>query len=148
VARAGDAAARDGAVAAAAADAFWQPWSPERVEQLRGADRPVFVNFTADWCLSCQVNERVVFASDEVKKLFDAHGVAALKADWTNEDPRIAETLASFGRDGVPLYVFYPTGGASPRILPQVPTHGALREAFAAGATPRQADREKEKTES
>ena len=117
---------------AVAPSEFWQPWTPERVAALQASGRPAFVNFTADWCLSCQVNERVVFASASVRELFETHDVTALKADWTNEDPRIAEALAAFGRDGIPLYVFYPMGGEAPRILPQVPTHGVLRDAFAA----------------
>jgi thiol:disulfide interchange protein DsbD len=111
--------------------AFWQPWSPERVESLRAEGKPVFVNFTAEWCLSCQVNERVLFSSESVRELFRSYGVVALEADWTNEDARIAETLGSFGRDGVPLYVFYPSTGGAPRILPQVPTQASLKEAFA-----------------
>jgi thiol:disulfide interchange protein DsbD len=127
--------ALDAGEAVAETDAFWQAWSPERVESLRGQGRSVFVNFTADWCLSCQVNERVVFASEDVRDLFRAHDVTALKADWTNEDARIADTLASFGRDGIPLYVYYPADGGTPRVLPQVPTHGSLREAFASAAS-------------
>jgi thiol:disulfide interchange protein DsbD len=115
----------------AVASAFWEPWSPERVAKLRAEGKPVFVNFTAEWCLSCQVNERVVFATDAVRELFRNYGVVALEADWTNEDARIAETLAGFGRDGVPLYVFYPPGVAEPVVLPQVPTQASLRDAFA-----------------
>jgi len=132
----------------ARADGFWQPWSPERVEQLRSAGHPVFVNFTADWCLSCQVNARVVFASRDVRDLFRTNDVVALKADWTNEDARIAETLASFGRDGVPLYVFYPAGGGPPRVLPQVPTSRVLAETFAGAQASRQAEFAQEKQRS
>ena len=127
------------------ADRFWQPWSPERLETLRAEGKPVFVNFTADWCLTCQVNERVVFSSSAVRDLFRSYGVVALEADWTNEDARIAQTLSAFGRDGVPLYVFYPSDGGAPRILPQVPTQASLREAFAASPQPRAPDPTKEK---
>jgi len=125
-------AVRSPVPAGAEADEFWAAWSPERVSELRSAGTPVFVNFTADWCLSCQVNERVVFASDGVRDLFRRYGVAALKADWTNEDERISRALADFGREGVPLYVLYPgRSGTAPHVLPQVPTHSALAEAFA-----------------
>jgi thiol:disulfide interchange protein DsbD len=116
-------------------EGVWGSWSPERVAALQADGRPVFVNFTADWCLSCQVNERTVFSTAGVRELFQTYDVRALKADWTNKDDRIAKTLAAFGRDGVPLYVFYPAGGdAEPQILPQLPTESALRAAFASGS--------------
>jgi thiol:disulfide interchange protein DsbD len=123
------------ASAGRAEEGFWGSWSPERVAALQADGRPVFVNFTADWCLSCQVNERTVFSTAGVRELFQTYDVRALKADWTNKDDRIAKTLAAFGRDGVPLYVFYPAGGdAEPQILPQLPTESALRAAFASSS--------------
>jgi thiol:disulfide interchange protein len=85
----------------------WQTFSPELVAQLRSEKKPVFIDFTAAWCLSCQVNEKVAFGSEEVQKAFAAKGIAALKADWTNKDEVIAKELAKFGRNSVPLYVLY-----------------------------------------
>jgi thiol:disulfide interchange protein len=112
-------------------DSFWQPWSAKRVAELRAEGRGVFVNFTAAWCLTCQVNERAIFARSDVRELFDHYRVAALEADWTNENAEIAQTLAGFGRDGIPLYVFYPArGDLPPVVLPQVPSHENLENAF------------------
>lgn len=108
-------------VRAAAADEFWQPWAPETEAALRDSGTPVFVNFTADWCISCQVNERLVFATDRVRNAFRDHGVVALKADWTNRDARIARALSQHGRESVPLYVYYGRG-LEGSVLPQVPT--------------------------
>jgi thiol:disulfide interchange protein len=119
------------ATAMAEEGGFWSPWTPARVERLHEEGKPVFVNFTAAWCLSCQVNEHAVFASNDVRELFRRHGVVALKADWTNRDDDIARALEAFGRDGVPLYVYYPPGpGAAPKVLPQIPTERILAEAF------------------
>ncbi len=120
---------------AAGVDDFWSPWTPDAVASLRAAGKPVFVNFTAAWCISCQVNERLVFSTDDVRADFAAHGVAALKADWTNKNEEIARTLASFGRQGVPLYVYYPgRAGAAPRVLPPVVTRDMLVETFTEGS--------------
>jgi len=127
-------AARDRAPSGDAAveqSAFWQPWSAARVSELRAQGRGVFVNFTAAWCLTCQVNERAIFARSDVRGLFERYAVTPLAADWTNEDAEIERTLASFGRDGVPLYVFYPAqADGEPIVLPQVPTHENLENAF------------------
>lgn len=115
----------------ATADGFWQPWSTAKVAALRSAGTPVFVNFTAAWCLTCKVNERAIFARQDIRDLFAEHGVAALEADWTNEDPEIQQTLESYGRDGIPLYVYYPSDPtASPAFLPQVPSYGDFESAF------------------
>lgn len=112
-------------------ESFWQPWSIGRVAELRATGRGVFVNFTAAWCLTCQVNEKAVFARSDIRELFDRYDIAALEADWTNENPEIERTLAAFGRDGVPLYVFYPArADLAPIVLPQVPTRENLENAF------------------
>jgi len=114
-----------------AADGFWEPWSPARVEALRADGHGVFVNFTAAWCLTCKVNERAIFARSDVREVFARHRVVALEADWTNENADITNALASFGRDGVPLYVFYPAGlDGDPVLLPQVPTRQHLEAVF------------------
>jgi len=110
---------------------FWQPWSRARVEELRGAGHGVFINFTAAWCLTCKVNERIVFSRDDVRASFRESNVIPLEADWTNEDEEIASALAEYGRDGVPLYVYYPADPAAEAvILPQVLTLEVLTETF------------------
>ncbi|HEY3624913.1 MAG TPA: thioredoxin family protein [Terracidiphilus sp.] len=109
----------------------WQPWSTETVARYQSEGRPVFVDFTASWCLSCQVNERVALGTPEVKKAFaDAH-VALLRADWTQYDDAITDTLAKLGRSGVPAYVLYVPGESSPRLLPEVLTPGIVTDAIA-----------------
>lgn len=98
-------------------------WSPARVAELQGQGKPVFVNFTAAWCITCLANDRVALSRQEVKDAFAKLGVAYLKADWTNRDAMIAGTLAEYGRAGVPLYLFYPgTKGAQAEVLPQLLT--------------------------
>ncbi|MBI3924947.1 MAG: thioredoxin family protein [Armatimonadetes bacterium] len=112
----------------------WQVFSPELVERLREEGKPVFVDFTAAWCLSCQVNEKVALASHPVRERFRALGVEAVKADWTNRDEAITRALESFGRNGVPLYVYYPAGGADPIVLPEVITPQIVLKALEGGS--------------
>jgi thiol:disulfide interchange protein DsbD len=120
------------AAVASDGDELWTPWSPERVATLRAEGHPVFVNFTATWCLSCKVNEELVFATDDIRAAFKTHKIAALKADWTNRDATIAAALESHGRAGVPLYLYYPAGNEGPpRILPSLLTKATVLEAFA-----------------
>jgi thiol:disulfide interchange protein/DsbC/DsbD-like thiol-disulfide interchange protein len=109
----------------------WETFSPERVVALRAEGRPVFVDFTAAWCLSCQVNERVALTSASAREAFADRNVALLKADWTSRDPEIAQVLASFGRSGVPLYVMYASeAAAAPELLPAVLTPGMVVDAI------------------
>lgn len=109
----------------------YEPFSEARVEELTSAGKPVFVNFTAAWCISCLANEKLVFRSDDVRKLFEESGITYLKADWTNRDPNITRALAKFGRAGVPLYLYYSgEPGAEPEILPQILTVGIVLEAL------------------
>ena len=90
----------------------------------------MFVDFTAAWCLSCKVNERVALGTDEVKKAFTDKNVALFKADWTHSDPAISQTLQKYNRDGVPLYLLYsPKDGANPQVLPEVLTPGIVLDA-------------------
>ncbi|WP_332680783.1 protein-disulfide reductase DsbD family protein [Bosea sp. (in: a-proteobacteria)] len=113
-------------------------WSPARVAELQAQGKPVFVNFTAAWCITCLANERVALSRQEVKDAFAKLGVATLKADWTNRNAVIAATLAEHGRAGVPLYLFYPASkGAQAEILPQLLTPDIL-----IGAAERAAGRE------
>jgi thiol:disulfide interchange protein DsbD len=97
-----------------------EPWSPARVAALRAEGRPVFVNFTAAWCVTCKVNEAVSLTTPRVARAFAVHNVAYLVADWTNEDETIAAELAAHGRAGVPLYLYYPADGRDPVVLPQI----------------------------
>lgn len=109
----------------------WEPWSEKRVAELRAEGRPVFIDFTAAWCLTCKVNERVAFSSAEVRKIVGERKIAMLKADWTNRDAAITRALSSFGRSGVPLYVLYEADPlASPRLLPEILSPGILIETF------------------
>ncbi len=103
----------------------WRAWSPETVARLRAEGRPVFVNFTADWCLSCKVNEALVFQSLALREKMAAAGITALKADWTRRDADIARALESYGRAGVPLYIMYDRTGRA-RILSETLTPGEL----------------------
>lgn len=104
-----------------------EAWSPERVAALQAQGKPVFVNFTAAWCITCIANERVALSRQEVKDAFAKLGVVYLKADWTNRDGRIARALAEQGRAGVPLYLFYPARKeAQAEILPQLLTVDTL----------------------
>jgi thiol:disulfide interchange protein DsbD len=100
----------------------WQAWSPEKVRALTAAGTPVFVDFTAAWCVTCQVNKRIALHNAEVVSAFAGRGIAALKADWTRQDPRITAALAELGRNAVPVYALYLPGEESPRLLPEVLT--------------------------
>jgi thiol:disulfide interchange protein DsbD len=107
----------------------WQRWSPEAVSRAQAAGRPVLVDFTAKWCLSCQVNERVALERPEVEQaLADAH-VALFKADWTRHDEAISQALTGLGRSGVPAYALYVPGESAPRLLPEVLTPGIVIDA-------------------
>ncbi len=117
---------------ASTASAGWQPWSASEVQSAVASGRPVFVDFTAAWCLSCQVNERVALSKPEVMQAFAAHNVLLLKADWTREDPAITEFLTALGRSGVPVYALYAPSQSEPQLLPQVLTPGIVTDALAA----------------
>ncbi len=118
---------------AAHADGDWQPYDAARVASLNAAGKPLLVNFTASWCLTCLVNERNAFADSAVQEVFRSRGVTLMKGDWTNRDPAITRALAAFGRAGVPLYVVYNSkpGSSAPVVLPQLLTAGIVQSAFA-----------------
>ena len=106
----------------------WQPWSAERVEAELAQGNSVFIDFTASWCLICQVNKKVATHTEATEALFEEYGVVALEADWTRYDPAITTELERFGRSGVPLYVLYAPDGEV-TVLPQSLTNGMVREA-------------------
>jgi len=103
-----------------------EPFSEDRLAQLRGEGRPVFVYFTADWCLTCKVNEAAVLDQDEVAAAFARKGVAVLVGDWTRGDAAIGRFLEKQGRSGVPLYLWY-APGEPPEVLPQILTVGRIK---------------------
>jgi thiol:disulfide interchange protein DsbD len=116
---------------AAATGVAWTPYSAERLQALRAGGKPVFVNLTASWCITCLVNERVALSDGSVDAAFRQAGITYLKGDWTSQDERITALLTQFGRSGVPLYVFYPAGADSrPVVLPQLLTPGIVLEAI------------------
>jgi thiol:disulfide interchange protein DsbD len=109
----------------------WQPWSADAVQRSLAAGQPVFVDFTASWCLSCQVNERVALSRPEVMQAFAAANVVLFRADWTRQDPAITQALTALGRSGVPVYALYTPGQPDPQLLPQVLTPGIVTDALA-----------------
>lgn len=108
----------------------WEKYSNSRLEELLKAKRPVFVDFTAAWCVTCKVNEHLALEQTEVVDRFKTMGVRMLRGDWTNGDPEITQALSRFGRNGVPLYLLYSgKNGDIPRVLPQILTaSGVLKE--------------------
>jgi thiol:disulfide interchange protein DsbD len=111
------------------ADAGWTEYSPEKLAQLRTEGKVVFVDFTAAWCVTCQVNKRVALRADNVKTRFASDNIVLMRADWTNRDERITQALAQFGRNGVPLYVLYDRKGEA-SVLPELLTEGIVLAAL------------------
>jgi len=109
---------------------LWQPWSAAAVDRSLAAGQPVFVDFTASWCLSCQVNERVALGRPEVVQAFQARNVVLMKADWTRHDEAITQALTALGRSGVPAYALYTPGQSEPQLLPEVLTPGIVTDAL------------------
>jgi len=110
---------------------LWQPWSAEAVNRSLAAGQPVFVDFTASWCLSCQVNERVALRTPEVEQAFQARNVVLMKADWTRHDEAITQALTALGRSGVPAYALYSPGQSQPQMLPEALMPGIVMDAVA-----------------
>jgi len=117
---------RDHPSQAAVVGAGEEKFSEARLAQLRAEGRPVFAYFTADWCLTCKVNERVAIDTDAVHASFKAKNVAVLVGDWTNGDPVLGRFIQAHNRAGVPLYLWYKPGQDAPEVLPQVLTQNLL----------------------
>jgi len=110
--------------------ANWQPWDPVLIAKLNAEGKPVFVDFTAAWCVSCQANKRLVLTRAEIEQAFAAKNVTLMRADWTNRDERITQALTAMGRSGVPVYVLHAPGKPE-QLLPELLTTGIVKEALA-----------------
>jgi thiol:disulfide interchange protein DsbD len=108
----------------------WRSYNADRIVQLTSNGRPVFVDFTAAWCVTCQVNKQLVLNTDAVQQAFIGSNVALVRADWTRRDPEIGRALAALGRNGVPVYVLYRPGKA-PLLLPEVLQQRMILDALA-----------------
>lgn len=118
------------ATSPAPAGAAWEPFSQARLDALRAEGKPVFVNFTAAWCITCLVNERTALGQDRVLSAFKSQGITYLKGDWTHQNPEITRVLGQHGRSGVPLYLFFGAGQETPAaVLPQVLTPDVVIQA-------------------
>lgn len=120
--------AGDSQPVARASDA--EPWSEARVAELQAQGRPVFVNVTAAWCITCKVNEQIALETQATRAAFATAGLVMLEADWTNGDPAISALLKRHGREGVPLYLVYPASGGAPSVLPQILTESIVLQAI------------------
>lgn len=118
-----------GSAAGAGAES-WAAYDRARLNEARAANQPVFVDFTAAWCITCQVNKKTTLNTTAIAELFARHDVLALRADWTKQDPAITAALAELGRSSVPVYAFYPAGGGAVRLLPQILTVSTMEQLF------------------
>ncbi|MBR1945881.1 MAG: thioredoxin family protein [Alphaproteobacteria bacterium] len=100
----------------------WLPYDSDKIQEYKKAGVPVFIKFSAKWCLTCLVNEKTAFSSVKLAEEFRKKGVAAFLADWTSRSDEITAVLESYGRGGIPLYVYYAPYAEQPLILPQLIT--------------------------
>jgi thiol:disulfide interchange protein DsbD len=111
----------------------WAKFSKSSLDQAVASGRPVFVDFTADWCITCKTNERFAIDTPQVRDAFSKNKVVLLKADWTNGDPEITEILRQHGRAGVPMYLVYPGGSKEPILLSEVISSQTILDALNKG---------------
>lgn len=111
-------------------DPVWEPYSAKRLQALLAEEKPVFINATADWCITCLANEKIALNSDDFHAALKTQGIVYLKADWTDRDPEITALLATHGRSGVPLYLFYRAGEQTPVLLPQLLSKTLIIDTF------------------
>lgn len=111
-------------------DSMWRTFLQSEIDEERAKGRAVFVDFTAAWCITCQVNKKVVLETEHVTKLFKENNVLTVRADWTVFDESITKALSAFGRNSVPLYVFYSANGGGPQVLPQILTTTMIEDLF------------------
>jgi thiol:disulfide interchange protein len=114
----------------AAASISGEKFSAEKLAALRASGKPVFVDATAAWCITCLVNEQAVLSRSAVKDVFNQRHITYMVADWTNRNPEITRLLDANGRSGVPLYLYYAPGADKPVILPQILTEGGVLAAI------------------
>jgi thiol:disulfide interchange protein len=120
----------DSATAPTTATDTWQAWSPEVMERAKQDGRPVFVDFTAAWCVTCQYNKRTTLSDEALLQEFKAKNVLLLRADWTRRDERITQELTRLGRSGVPVYALYAAGAEHPRLLSELLSVGEVQGAL------------------
>ncbi|WP_339897332.1 protein-disulfide reductase DsbD domain-containing protein [uncultured Gilvimarinus sp.] len=113
-----------------AGNTLWQSYDKTAIAEARAAGRAVFIDYTAAWCITCQVNKKLVLDTDHTRELFTRHNVLAIRADWTRFDPAITEALEALGRNSLPVYAWYPAGSRQAQLLPQLLQERMISELF------------------
>ncbi|WP_232301126.1 protein-disulfide reductase DsbD family protein [Gilvimarinus agarilyticus] len=113
-----------------ASSTLWQSYDKTAIAEARAAGRAVFIDYTAAWCITCQVNKKLVLDTDHTRELFKRHNVLAIRADWTRFDPEITEALEALGRNSLPVYAWYPAGSTQAMLLPQLLQERMITELF------------------